>query len=290
MKFTDILQQLNIPYKTEGQHHHCRPGWVNLDCPFCGKDSHKWHLGYSLESNYLHCWVCGFHTLVETLMEITGYPPSKCKNLLKDIEPAKIKKEKPRGKLIIPKGVDKIRNAHRRYLEDRGFDPNLLQKIWKIQGIGLASKLPWRIFIPIIYHGKTVSWTTRSISKSKKVTRYISASAKEESIPHKSLLYGEDYVEKSIIITEGPFDVWRIGPGAVATLGVGYSLEQLIKMTKYPKRAICFDSEKEAQKRAKRLCDELSAFDGKTYNIQLDGKDAASASPKEIKQLRKEII
>lgn len=291
MKFTEILSQLNIPYKTEG-HHHCRPGWVNIDCPFCGKDSHKWHMGYSLEGNYLTCWRCGFHTLIETLIEITGESPTKCKRILKDIETIKIKtkKEKPKGKLILPTSNGRLQPIHKQYLKSRGFNPNKLKKIWGICGIGIAAKLSWRIFIPIFYHGKMVSWTTRSISHSNKITRYISAGIKEESMPHKSLLYGEDYTTNIIIITEGPFDVWRIGPGAVATLGTGYSNDQILRMTSYPKRVICFDNEREAQKRAKKLCDDLSVFPGKTYNIQLNAKDAASASDKEIKQLRESFL
>jgi len=286
MKLTDILSQLNIEYKTEGQHHHCRPGWIQLDCPFCGKNSHKWHLGYSLEDNYLNCWRCGSHPLVETLMEITGYSHTKCKRILKDIKPAKIKKKKPKGRLIIPKGVGPLLTVHKQYIESRGFFWEEIRKLWDVRGIGIANRLSWRIFIPIFYHRKMVSWTTRSISNSSKVTRYISASTKEESIPHKSLLYGEDFAQQYIIITEGPFDVWRIGPGAVATLGTGYSAEQIIRMTRYPKRVICFDTEKEAQKRAKKLWDDLSVFPGETYNIQLDAKDPASAKAKEIKQLR----
>jgi hypothetical protein len=43
MKFTEVLDQLNIEYVTEG-HHHVRPGWVGIDCPWCGKDTHGWHL------------------------------------------------------------------------------------------------------------------------------------------------------------------------------------------------------------------------------------------------------
>jgi len=223
-------------------------------------------------------------------MEITELSFTKCKSLLKDIKPSKVKKEKPKGKLIIPKGVGNLQIPHARYLVERGFLPKDIINLWKIQGIGIAGKLSWRIFIPIIYHGKMVSWTTRSISNRGKVTRYISAELKEESIPHKSLLYGEDYVQQSIIITEGPFDVWKIGPGAVATLGVGYSNEQAFRMTSYPKRAICFDNEKEAQKRAKKLCEDLSVFPGETFNIQLNAKDAASADAKEIQQIRKEFL
>ena len=288
MKFVEILNQLNIPTAPEG-HHHARQGWIQIDCPFCGKDTYKYHMGYSLEGHFFNCWRCGSHRPIETLMEITGLPFSKCWKLLDEIVPTKIKKEKPKGKLILPASNGRLQPVHKQYLKSRGFNPTKLKKIWGICGIGIAAKLSWRIFIPIFYHGKMVSWTTRSISNNKKVTRYISASLKEESIPHKSLLYGEDYCEKTIIVTEGPFDVWKIGPGAVATLGTGYSNKQLLRMTNYLKRIICFDSDRLAQERAKKLCDDLSVYPGETFNIQLDAKDAATASDKEIKLLRKEL-
>ncbi len=291
MKFTEILDQYNIEYMTEGQHHHCRAGWIQLDCPWCGKDSHGWHLGYSLENHFLNCWRCGPHSAIEVLHEYTEISYSACKKILTGIEISILPpKEKPKGKLVLPKGIGKLQHTHLRYLARRDFWPCDIKKLWQIQGIGLTSSLSWRIFIPIIYHGKIVSWTTRSISNSKNVTRYISASEKEESIPHKSLLYGEDYVRDIIIVHEGPTDVWRTGPGSVATLGTGYSTDQILKMIAYKKRIICFDNAKEAQTRAKKLCDDLSVFPGKTFNIQLNAEDPASASKKEINLLRKELL
>jgi len=286
MDLLKILTSFDIPYKTEG-HHHCREGWINIDCPFCGKDTHKWHMGYSIEGNYFNCWRCGHHRLIDTLMEITGLSYAKCKSILKNTEPTKKKKKKPiHGQYKPPLGIGKLLKAHRKYLHDRNFNPQELESLWKIKGIGIANRLSWRIFIPIIYHKQLVSWTTRTISKSNNTTRYISASPKEESIPHKNILYGEDFVRKTIIITEGPFDVWRIGPGAVATLGTNYSNEQMFRMTKYPKRIICFDNEPVAQKQAERLCADLSVFPGDTFNLQLEAKDAASASIKEIKKIK----
>ena len=288
MTFAEILDQYNIPMAPEA-HHHARQGWVQIDCPFCAKDSQQWHMGYSLEGHFFNCWRCGSHRPIETLMEITGLPFSKCKKILDGVVLVRIKKEEPKGKFIFPKGVGPLLVPHKQYIGSRGFFWEEIRKLWDIRGIGITAKLSWRIFIPIFYHGKIVSWTTRSISNNKKTVRYISASLKQESIPHKSLLYGEDYCEKTIIVTEGPFDVWKIGPGAVATLGTGYSNKQLLRMTNYLKRIICFDSDKLAQKRAKKLCDDLSVYPGETFNVRLDAKDAADASNKEIKLLRKEL-
>jgi len=92
-------------------------------------------------------------------------------------------------------------------------------------------------------------------------------------------------------VCEGAFDAWRIGPGAVATLGVGYSEAQVGRILRFPIRAICFDSEPQAQKRARKLRDELTGFKGETYVIELESaKDASEASEVEILQIRKEIL
>jgi len=289
MKFIDLLIEYRIPYKTEG-HHHCRPGWIQIDCPFCGDGSHKFHMGYSLVGNYINCWQCGSHPTVNVLIELTGLSTEKCRRLLKGLEKSKFEKRIIRGRLKIPKGVGDLQIPHARYLVRRGFLPGDIIQLWKVQGIGIASKLSWRIFIPIIYRGETVSWTTRAISDKANIIRYISAKSEQETIPHKELLYGEDYARHAIIIVEGPFDVWKIGPGAVATLGLGYSQAQVNKMIRYPIRAICFDSDRQAQKRANKLFNTLSVFKGDTYNVILDSKDAAEASIEELKTLRERFL
>jgi hypothetical protein len=160
-----------------------------------------------------------------------------------------------------------------------------MESLWGLQGIGPTGDQAYRIFIPIKYRGEIVSWTTRSIRD--KGLRYLSASSEQERLPHKNLLYGEDLCFNVVIVVEGPFDVYRTGPGAVATFGTSYSREQLLKISKYPVRVICFDAEVQAQVQARKMVAELSCFPGKTYNVVLDSKDAGAASDKEIKALRK---
>ena len=249
MTFKDLLKQYHIPSAPEG-HHHCREGWIQIDCPFCAKDSHKWHMGYSLEDRFVNCWRCGSHPLLNTLLEL-GIPSKEAYLFTKEKIIKPLKKRIITSKLKIPKGVGELLPAHKHYLKERGFHWKRLQKIWHIQGIGIASNLSWRIFIPIYSQDKMVSWTTRSISNSEHITRYISAPLEEESIPHKSLLYGEEYAQHNIIIVEGPTDVWRIGPGAAATLGLNYTQAQINRMLKYSIRAICFDNQLVAQNKAK---------------------------------------
>jgi hypothetical protein len=195
----------------------------------------------------------------------------------------------PKGRLELPAGLVPLMKQHKRYLQGRGFDADDLVRLWGIQAIGLAVDLAWRIFIPAYYQGQVVSWTTRSISDNV-TSRYWSAGQDQESMPLKHLLYGEQYCQNTVIVTEGPLDAWAIGPGAVSVCGVSYTQQQVSRMVRYPTRVICFDNEPDAQRRALKLAESLSAFNGDTYNVLLSGKDAASSPKREIELLRREFL
>lgn len=189
---------------------------------------------------------------------------------------------------MLPKGLAPMQEAHRKYLRSRGYDPDELERRWSLQGLGLeAGELRWRIFIPVILHGKTVSWITRSISDKEVARRYYTATKKQEVYFHKDLLYGIDYARYSIVIVEGVFDAWRIGPGAVATFGTRVSDAQIVQIASFQERYICFD--KGAERYSQRLVNELSLYPGKTYEVQLNAKDPGSATQKELKKLRRLI-
>ena len=288
MNFSDILSQYNIEIAPEGSEH-TSEGWIHFDCPFCEKDTKRFHMGYSLENNFTNCWRCGYHSLLSTLVELTGLSFYECKKLLKRLDTEHFEITTTKGKLVIPDGVVDLKRIHKKYLRKRNFDVKYIQKIWGIKGIGIHATLSWRLFIPIHYQGKIVSWTTRSVWEETK-KRYMTAKKEEEEISAKSLLYGEDYCKESIIVCEGPLDVWRIGKGAVSTMGTAYSQAQVEKIIKYKKRIICFDNDKAGQAAAKRLCGDISSFPGKTYNVVLDGKDAAESSDKVIWKLRKFLL
>lgn len=289
MNFQQILEKYNVEFKTIGQHHHAREGWIQFDCPFCGPNSRKYHAGYSIDGNYCNCWKCSNHGLVNTLMALIDEPYSVCSNLLNTIDRPRsrhVQRDEWRGRLQIPLGVDALQEPHKRYLACRGFDPEQIALFWGVQGIGLAKDLSWRLWIPVHYQGDIVSWTTRTIGQKGK--RYISASPDQEKRSLKSLLYGADYARHTAIVCEGPTDVWRLGPGAIATLGLSYSMGQLIRISEYPIRVICFDNEKEAQKRARKLAADLSICPGETYVLRLEsGGDVADADSGEVNEIRK---
>ncbi len=291
MDFVDILIQYDTPTAPEGHHHRTR-GYVQFDCPFCGRGTYKYHMGYNIARGFVTCWRCGGHSLLTTICYITGLSKREAQKLIDQLDFVTVTEERKTGKKVVyPDALGKLQKAHKLYLKKRGFDWRQLQQLWEIQGIGGWGKLPWSIFIPVIFQGRTVSWTTRAIG-SKIKERYQNAKIEESIMFIKNILYGLDYVRDTCIIFEGPLDVWRVGPGAVSVLGIKYTQKQVELLAQIPKRYICFDNEPLAQKRAKKLMNELGALEGETYLIKPDkndAKDIDSAGEREINILKRLI-
>lgn len=287
MRITDILAKYGVPTRDHGQHHHVSTGWVGVDCPYCSPGSGRFRAAFGPGGRAVNCWTCGKLPLFKTIRELTGIPADELHRLLGSLRAS----DRPQGpgrrrEVLLPVGVGPLLPPHRRYLRGRGFDPDGLVKLWGLGGIGIAARLAWRIFVPIHLGGRVVSWTTRALADDVKY-RYVTASAGEEAVPSRELLYGADYVRHAAVIVEGPTDAWRVGPGAAATLGVSYTAAQFERMTRFPVRVVCFDSESAAQGRARKLADDLSVFPGKTYRVELDAEDPGSAPAREIDRLRR---
>ena len=282
IEFTDFCDKFRIEYRTEGKH--TRRGWVQIDCPNCGRDSKKFHLGFNLKYRTLNCWKCGKKQLGSTLATLSGLTPKQVSGYIARIPKTEFESIEVQGNFVCPKGVKPLNDAHKAYLRSRDYNWRRIERIWGIMGIGIAPKLSHRIWIPIEYGGKQRSWTTRSISDAPDVTRYISADPTQELISHKKLLYGEDYAGNAIIVVEGPLDVWRIGPGAVGTFGTRPTASQITRIAKYPVRYICFDHG--AERQSQLLAETLSAFPGETHQIVLDADDPGSMTKRELRQVR----
>lgn len=296
MNFLEFLELQNVETTTSG--HHSRTGWVQFDCPFCDDGADKSHMGYNVEKNYVNCWKCGGHRLVDAVARIAGVDRSEAYKLI-DRKPGPAAagaglNAEPAGTLTMPFKTGQLRPPQRKYLERRGFDPDELVERWGIAGIGPeAPKYALRIFIPITYQRRVVSWTTRAISDSVTL-RYKSAKRAWESINHKRILYGLDLVgSHSVAVVEGPLDAWAIGPGTLGTFGTGFTSAQIRLIAEFPLRVLCFDNEAEAQKRAKWLAEQLSVFPGETYNVTFGHKDPAETmrkAPREIMRFRRRFL
>lgn len=285
MTIQDLLKGLGVEWVEHGQHHHTRHGWLQLDCPYCGRDTKGFHLGYNLSRGYFNCWRCGALHRWGVLSRL-GARPDVIKEFLGNREFSVGDPQKQRSGLKEPSGRTGLLPAHEAYLRGRGFNPNRLVQLWQLEGIALHQRLSWRVYIPITLRGVRVSWTTRAIGD--KVTqRYVSASAEEEAVNHKEVVYGLDHVSSSVVVVEGPADAWNVGPGAGALFGLSFSTAQVRRLVQVPYRYVVFDNSPDAQGRAEELCQQLAVFPGHTERIELDAEDPGSATPKEIKRLRR---
>lgn len=294
----ELLKDRGIQFVRSGEHHHATKHFINMDCPFCSPDTKRYRLGFNVIHKYFHCWACGHLNKIDCLCSLLNITRTEAKQALQLLRindkytktDNQTKTQNRQRQVVLPQGLLKtLLPQHKQYLEKRKLDPNEIARIWRVTGTGAVSSIPWRLFIPVYENRTLVNWTSRSINNNA-VSRYISAKNDQCIISLKSLLYGEDYCSSTIIICEGPVDVWKIGPGAVATFGVQVTKEQIIKISKYPTRVICFDNEKEGQKAATKLLKDLALLPGTTINVKLSSKDPGEASQEELEELRKFLV
>lgn len=285
MQIVELLRQHNVPFKTDGQHHHARTGWVQVDCPYCASTS-GFHMGLSTSRPIATCWRCGSRSLGEVLWLITDKKVGLKHSGLKY---AHTSRTVVSGTYKQPTGVLPMHPLHKGYLLKRGFDCDLMETLWHVQGIqGRFDSLLWRLFIPIYMQGRPVSWTTRSIAPNPGL-RYISASEDEEAVNHKTLLYGEEHCSQTVVVCEGPLDVWAVGPGAVCTFGTAFTPAQLNRIAKYSRRILCYDAagDRAGESAVAALGAVLSMMPGTTDIVKLTtANDPGAAACAELRELR----
>lgn len=324
MSFVEFCTEYKIKKKLEGEHHHCRPGWIQLEyCPFCG--SENFHLGYNLHSHFMHCWRCGSHSFLSYMHKI-GKSTHEVFNIEKEFN---LKRSKYREKeyekksqyLITPK-IQPIGFLEENYLKKRGFNPKWVVDTFKIaRCFGFpytpekTNKFPWenkndtkwkkRIYIPVFVPGNfnPVTYTTRTISKNQKI-KYLNAPSQCEKIAIKETLYGEHLIlsKDVLIVNEGPIGVWnarQYGLPCVATYGSSVSSKQLHKMLDYDHIFIFPDNDFPGRTFASKLFETLSLFGKKVdiitesqitnYPYGANEKDLGSINEEEAKNLIKHI-
>jgi hypothetical protein len=287
MLLTDFLEQFAVPWSKD--HKHSRPGWTQVEtCENCG--SSNYHLGIKDDFSRAACYVCGGKSVRGLLKKLTGAPWKEIYAICGSGDYIAQETETPCGRYTPPTHLVPLSESPGacKYLEHRGFDPDVLEHVWKAQATSFLSDYPFRIFLPIIRKTRPVSWTARAFRDQQ--PRYQTASPLQKSFPEKEWLFGHDFVKSRAIITEGPFDAINVGPGAVATLGLAVTPAQIKLMADFPMRYVAFDNSEQAQVRADALCETLSVFPGKTVRINLDAEDPGSASRAEIRALRKHVF
>lgn len=280
-----ILHDFQIPNR-EGTR-----GYIEVNCPWCGDTS--WHGGLHQHKQKFHCWKCKGKPLSTTLQLLTGTPWQQLKNNYvgeSELIVAEKKTERP-SELIFPEELIPLNRQQRQYLIDRDFNPDKIIETWGVQGTTHVGNFSFRIFIPIYFNNQLISYTCRDWT-GKQSIRYWSCKESEEVICHKDILYGIDKcTSRTGVVVEGPTDVWRLGPGSVATFGTGYTLSQLLLIReRLDKVFIVYDPEVEAQKQALKMGSELSGMGVKVENIVITKEDPGSLTPSESEVLMRELL
>lgn len=294
-----FLKDHNIPHTQN--HHHCTTNRVQVHCPFC-PGSKNFHLGLWLFSAKGNCWRCGEHNALKVIQKLLNCSIDKARRIKRDYTTDEIHAiDKIRGARTPPKTIelppttDDLNHFHWQYLVKRGFNPQKLIDIWNIKGTGYLGDCRFRIIAPIYFKGQLISYQGRDISSKSKL-RYKACKKENEIIPHKETLYGIDQVpEDTVIVVEGITDVWRLGPGAVATFGIEWTLAQVNLLKEFKRIYIWYDEQEQAYDQAQGLKAELDLFTEVKLITAVDHqywdlKDPAELPQKKADEIMKKLM
>ena len=236
----------------EDRHKNVSNKCVGVCCPFCNDNS--FHLGIFKQGLNFTCWKCGasgglFTFLREVLglswTEFKALSGSKCvqRPVPADIEDAvkTIMEDNSEGESQGPVFWDEPEYPHhcwdvscveydenpllRCFLRKRNFDVGTCIEYEAIVGTPLAESYANRLIFPVCFEneGALVAYQGRDMTERARSKYYATPGA-----PIKETLYQYDSVIPggTVIVTEGVFDVWRLGHSAVATFGTMLSPRQ----------------------------------------------------------------
>ena len=304
MDVVRYLDDQHIEYRTEGQKN-VGQGWIGTNCPFCKLtrfgDDYGGHLGINLTTKAITCWRCGTKgPITKYIKEVEDISYFRAESIAQQYFGLEIKEGyTPRefrpeniGNVLRSDFLETLLPVTRKYLERRKFDPDYLVKKYDIMDGGNFGPYAWRVIIPFIQRGRVVSYTSRTIQPSNlQPVRYKMCPEEEAAVPRNQLLYNIDTVSKSVIICEGPTDVWRIGDSSIATAGTQFSSGQIeiLKNRGLTRAFILYDPEAETQ--AERLASSLKLFCNHVEVVYLeDGKDPGDLTDEEAKYLKRDLL
>lgn len=281
-----IFSALDVRFWSSGKN--CSPGWVNIQCIFCS--DHSNHLGVSLETGTFHCWKCdSVGSLPELIYEISNMEKGQIYRFLAEHRSEGERKitspTTPRVGLSTPSCFHRLQKVHKDYLRSRGFDPKEIVEKYRVRAIHFAGKYKYRLLVPIVFNGEEVNFTAMDIT-GESDRKYIHCPNDQALLDMKSVLYNFDTVKDRVIVCEGVTDVWRMGDGAVATMGTQFTERQLKLLTERVGIAfVLYDSD--ATKKGERLAYQLSGIINRVENIILPKGDPADLSPAMVRKIRR---
>jgi DNA primase len=204
--------------------------------------------------------------------------------------PSPAVKTRPLDAPILPSTITPIfETPHKHYLQKRGFDPEYLVEKYDLKSCHTVGLYRWRIIIPIYLNKTLVNFTARAIRKGLE-PRYRHCPNDRAVVPRRDIFYNIDNVKgKSVVIVEGPTDVWRIGDGAICSFGTEVTDGQiaLLLKKKIKNVYILFDKGDNEDEQAKELSKRLNLlFDYVEILELIDEADPGESGAETIEAIR----
>ena len=215
-------------------------GWLKGNCPDCGRSD---KFGVNLGTNRTNCFRCGYHPgPVQLVMDLEGFNDfNEVKGFLRLYDGAEyleaVVERVEQIDAVLPEGFKSLRvgssfvaKQARKYLENRGFEPDdLAYQGW---GYGTTGDYHGHIIIPFYVGGKLVYYNARRYIGSG--PKYSNPSIDDFGIGKSLLIYNVDALAMytTIYLVEGVMNAATIGDDATATGGKKISAYQLSMMLK----------------------------------------------------------
>lgn len=295
MLLTEYLEQHGIRYWNAGSKN-VGKGYVGIQCVFCSDNSN--HLGIGISTGSFRCLKCGKTGNFYQLLLRLGESKSSSREIARKMVFSDHREHKVHvitGSLqwLMDDFQSPIIHEHRLYLEQRGYDPDLFQKKYRLFSSTCAGKFNHKLIIPVIMQRKIVGFIGRDVTGRAKL-RYKSSPDTHNLTPRRRWLFNIDSVKNgNAILVEGPMDAMNLGDGAVAMLSTSFSNEQVVQLAsmKLKNVFVMFDGEDHAIRQAHDLAYRLAPFVENVEVIEMpEGKDPGDMTREEVKTLRREIL
>lgn len=298
MDIIEYIESKGVEYITEGKN--VGSSEVNITCPFCPDGDPSYHLSLNLIKPVFSCWRCKKHGhIFKLVMFLEGGSYKKAKAVTKelshvsslDLQRYENVREDRRGRssVELPSSVrNELLQLHAEWLKSRYFNPTFIFNKYKLMCTGKTTKWKFRLIVPIYQNRRMVGFTSRDVTD-KAESPYRHAPNDQVIVPVKHCLYNIDRVKGgTIIVTEGVTDVWRLGDGAVAILGVQHTSQQVKLLSRFVRIFIMFDAD--AKEQAAHLGYDLSSVVSDVELIELDEGDPADLTQEEVNALRRDLF
>ena len=288
-------------------------GFLNVPCPFCGgSPTSPTPLGFHRTGAYCSCWRCGTHPLIPTIQRLLSLTFEQAKAVREQYTYA----DSSHGsEEIVFKGLctppgGPLTPRYRKYLESRGFDPDWIALEYGVLAAGPSCRWygedqDWRgsdfsdrLIVPLKDKaGRVIAFQGRTIRKDEGI-RWRFPPLDRVAGHYKETLYGaHSGLGDTVAVVEGVMDKWKLGRGSVASYGTSLSGAQVRMLGGFRRVVMLFDSEPEAQARARMYARDIAALGARVQVMDLElpvgpsGKalDLGDLGNEEIQAIRREI-